>query len=276
MSNTNLKIVFTDLDGTLLNNHQEVSDENMYMLHELGKQGVTRVIATGRSLFSFQKVIPGEFPIDYLIFSSGAGIMHYPDKQLIQKNNHEDVHVQNIIAALQKQQADFMVHFEVPFNHKFVYFSNQDECEDFQRRIQVYQEFAIPFQAFNEFPTRSAQVIAIFKNHLERFHEVKQELKGFKIIRTTSPLDGQSIWMEIFPETVSKGHAADWLCNYLGVSPLQSMSVGNDYNDIDLLEFTPYSFVVDNAPIDLKHKYSPCASNSDSGFAKAVQKRMAL
>ena len=57
--------VFTDLDGTLLNSNQRLSDINRQTLTSLGKAGICRIVATGRSLYSAQRVLDDEFPIDY-------------------------------------------------------------------------------------------------------------------------------------------------------------------------------------------------------------------
>ena len=52
-------------------------------LVELGRRGRLRVIATGRNLFSARKVLPPDFPVDYVLFSSGAGIMDWPAQRLL-------------------------------------------------------------------------------------------------------------------------------------------------------------------------------------------------
>jgi hypothetical protein len=79
--------------------------------------------------------------------------------------------------------------------------------------------------------------------------------------------------MEIFPEGVSKGHSVDWLCKYLGdIQPNEILAIGNDYNDLDLLNYTPNSYLVSNAPEELKQKFKVVASNDESGFAEAVEK----
>jgi hypothetical protein len=90
------------------------------------------------------------------------------------------------------------------------------------------------------------------------------------VIRTTSPLDGRSTWIEIFPTTVSKSLTAAWLADTLGIDQQKVASVGNDYNDIDLLEWTPNSYVVNNAPSDLKNRFTCVASNNDGGVAEAA------
>ena len=76
--------------------------------------------------------------------------------------------------------------------------------------------------------------------------------------------------MEIFPKTVSKGHGVDWLCKKLKINKSKTISIGNDYNDIDMLEYTAEKYVVSNAPEDLKEKFPVCKSNQESGFTNAL------
>ena len=94
---------------------------------------------------------------------------------------------------------------------------------------------------------------------------------GVKIIRATSPIDHKSIWMEVFHPDVSKGNACLYLSKCLGISQKNTIGIGNDYNDIDLLEFANQSFVVENAPAELTESYRTVSSNNDSGFTMAVR-----
>ena len=50
------------------------------------------------------------------------------------------------------------------------------------------------------------------------------------------------------------------------------MAIGNDYNDMDLLEWTGSGYVVDNAPVELKDRFCPVASNNHGGVADAVER----
>ena len=89
------KIVFTDLDGTLLNSSSQLSPRNRDMLYQLGEQNILRVVATGRSLFSARRVLTMDFPIDYLVFSTGAGIIDWKKQHILYKKNltHNDMSV---------------------------------------------------------------------------------------------------------------------------------------------------------------------------------------
>lgn len=66
-----------DFDGTLLRSDRTVAAEGLVALRQLGELGIIRAIATGRSLFSFNTVPLSDLPLDFVIFSTGAGILQY-------------------------------------------------------------------------------------------------------------------------------------------------------------------------------------------------------
>ena len=79
-----IKAIIIDLDGTTLpRNWHQISEENRVALEEAGQQGVVRILATGRSVFSLNNTLPEGLPVDYMVFSSGAGIMHWADKEIL-------------------------------------------------------------------------------------------------------------------------------------------------------------------------------------------------
>lgn len=265
-----ISIIFTDLDGTLLDSDRNVSEINLSCLHELGERDIVRVIATGRSCFSFRKVINNDFPADYLIFSSGAGILNLQTTELIYSANLQTEDIKYISGQLKHQKVDFMVHHKVPENHRFVYHSTDRGNADFNRRIEIYREFGDNFTETGTNPDPAAQIIAIFPDDVEKFTAVKKHLNGYQITRTTSPLDGRSIWMEIHPKDVNKGSAASRLCHHLDIDHHHTFGIGNDYNDIDLLNFTSYSYLVANGPDELKRHYRQAKSNNEDGFFHAI------
>lgn len=266
-----IRMVVTDLDGTLLRSDHKFNDEDLCTLHRLGDLGITRAIATGRSPFSASTVLPDNFPIDYLLFSSGAGIMRWSDKSIIHTTQLSQEQVQDVIALLVGIQADFMVHEPIPLNHCFHYHSSGDLNPDFERRLSLYRDYSQPLITGLPFPGPASQVLAVLPDDIYRFNAIARRLKGVQVIRATSPLDGKSIWLEIFPQGVSKSSGIQWLCNYLeGIHTNQLLVLGNDYNDVDMLELAGKAFVVSNAPDDLKKKYQVVPLNNEAGFSFAV------
>jgi len=265
------KIIFIDLDGTLLGTNRKVSERNFAALRKTGESGIIRVIATGRSLFSFRKVIPADFPIDYLIFSSGAGVMNWITKELIYEEHLTAEQTAFATDLLLAEEADFMIQAAIPDNHYFLYYGKGDGNPDFHSRIAIYEKYAellkLPWKA-----EKSSQLLAVLPKGKEGDYEMlKEKLPDLKVIRATSPLDGESAWIEIFPAHVSKGHTAQWLCDFLKIKQMHSLSIGNDYNDYDMLEWAAESFVVQNSPRELKEKYKVIPSNDVDGVAIVLE-----
>lgn len=261
----------TDLDGTLLNSNQQVSPEDLNTLVHLGNQGVIRVIATGRSPFSFQRVISADFPIDYLVFSSGAGIMDYRTKEILYSMNLPEHLVHDIANRLRNLGVPFKVLAAVPENHHYVFFQNGDLHPDFLRRMETYRGYEKPICFDPPNFGEACQFLIILPPDPVQFEQLKSLFQGVKVIRATSPMDHESIWMEIYHVDVSKGNAVEYLCELHQIHRSDVFGIGNDYNDTDLLAFVGQPFVVANAPVELKTKYRQVSSHNESGFSEAMR-----
>ncbi len=261
----------TDLDGTLLTSKQQVSAGDYQTLVELGNQGIIRVIATGRSPYSFQRVMPVEFPIDYLVFSSGAGIMDYHSREIMYAMNLPESIVHDIATRLRDLGVPFKVLAPVPENHHYVYYQNGVLHPDFVRRMETYRGFEKPISFDPPNFGEACQFLIILPPDPAGYEELKSLFIGVKVIRATSPIDHQSIWMEIYHQDVSKGNAVESLCKMHGISHSEVMGIGNDYNDTDLLGFVGLPIVVANAPSELKELYKQVGSHNESGFSQAVK-----
>ncbi|WP_419175744.1 HAD family hydrolase [Desulfosediminicola sp.] len=271
MTMTTGSAIFTDLDGTLLNSNQQVSDASLDCLHMLGKAGIVRVIATGRSYLSFRRVIPSDFPADYLIFSTGAGILDLANGELLHSHYLNRSDIEQITSTLEHYDTDYMVHEPVPENHCFTFRKTNSANIDFTNRISLYRNYASDFSSSGHYPEQSAQIIAILDDDPSSFQRISKKLNGYQVTRTTSPLDHRSIWMEIYPENVHKGSGAAWLCQHLDIDHRKTTGIGNDYNDIDLLDFTQVSYLLANAPPELHGRYNLVPANDEGGFCHAVR-----
>ena len=141
----------------------------------------------------------------------------------------------------------------------------------------LYEQFAVPLDEINDGFGPATQLLAVVPSERSQplLDKIREELSDYSVIRTTSPLDGKATWIEIFPAVVSKSRTASWLAEKLAVDKGEIVSVGNDYNDLDLLEWTPNSYVVDNAPADLKSRFTAVASHNSGGVAEAANRWLA-
>ena len=262
----------TDFDGTLLRSDRTFADKDLKALERLGQMNITRAIATGRSIFSFNTVVEPDLPMDYVIFSTGAGVSHFSSGNIVRKSCLEPVDVNNISEVLLAAKLDFMIHRPIPDNHHFGYVALNDGNADFEHRISLYQPYANEIKKPVDGFGPSTQLLAVLppSQDMTILDELRAKLLNYNVIQTTSPLDHKSTWIEIFPADVSKSQTAEWLARKLKVDRSRVASLGNDYNDTDLLEWSPVRYVVENAPADLKARFPVVASNNNCGVAEAV------
>jgi len=269
-SDSPVKMVITDLDGTLLNSNSNVSEQDINTLKQLGELEIKRVIATGRSFFSLRRVLPADFPLDYLISASGAGIMDWQTKSSLYSAAIPADQVMLLASDFIKRKFDFMIQEPLPENHRFIYHQSGNVNPDFQRRIDHYQDHADLLMNIDQAMRPASVLIVIIPSDIGLYEKLKSEYPQFNVIRTTSPLDHVSMWIEFFPKNVSKSDAARHLCSITSCDYCEVVSIGNDYNDLDLLDWSRLSFVVANAPADIKRFFPTVFSNDQSGFTEAV------
>jgi HAD superfamily hydrolase (TIGR01484 family) len=271
-----------DFDGTLLNDDRAVSFRDMETLARLRDKGVVVAIATGRSLYSFQRALaqiritPSQLPVDYLIFSTGAGILQLNRNQLLRHLAVSRPDVARIITCFERRQLDYMVHKAIPDTQFFLYRSHGRDNPDFFHRISLYAPFATPLTPDTPLYNSATQVLAVMprdgraEQRVEHAAQIRAELAGFSVVHATSPLDHRSVWIEVFHHRVSKSRAAAWLAAQLNIPRSRVTAVGNDYNDQDLLEWAGQAFWVANAPQELDIGVRMPVSNNHSGVTRAA------
>jgi len=265
----------TDLDGTLLGPDGRFAQSDLDALDALRSRGVRTAVATGRSLYSLMHSPAAGLPVDYVIFSTGAGVIGLPERNLLYRINLSPALVSRALDFLQGTSLDFMLHRPVPDNHHFVYRRVNADNADFETRIDRYREFGQALDSVNGSGFgEAAQFLAVVpQDKAERMlDEIRRGLPGLSVVHSTSPLDHVSTWIECFHPGVSKGKTAAWLAAELGVGNSDTVAVGNDFNDLDLLDWAAHAYVVANAPDALKQRFQRVSRGGGGGVAEAVQR----
>ena len=263
-------LVATDLDGTLLGSDHTLKTRDAAALRRLGQLGVVRVVATGRSRWSAERVLDRDFPVDYVAVSSGAGIIHWKTGRLLESHRFEAADAQRVARRLRGFGVDFMAHAPVPEEHHFRYVRARASNPDFDRRIGRYGGSAVPWDGAGAVSEASQFVAILEPGEVDLFERVRAELAEFAVTRATSPLDGRSLWVEVRPPGVGKAAALAWIAGRHRLGAERTAAVGNDYNDSDMLRWSGNPFVVRNAAPELRERYRVVSSNDGGGFSDVV------
>ena len=272
-----IRMVITDLDGTLLQSDHSISPQDCATLERLGKSGICRVAATGRNLFKVRLVLDEFSPFDYVILSSGAGIMDWKTQKMIRSLSIPIETTKDLVRFLVKGNHNFKVSRELPDNHNFGWWESY-KCEELMRYVEHHRKMGEAVKIDPENLFVSSQLLMFFERDSDQFEIVKERIMSsfpdLSLIKTSSPLNPGYIWMEIFPNGVSKAHGIEEICRITGIDRENTLGIGNDFNDLEMLDFTQHSYVVDNAPEELKSKYLVSLPHYEDGFSHAVNKHL--
>jgi hydroxymethylpyrimidine pyrophosphatase-like HAD family hydrolase len=124
--------------------------------------------------------------------------------KIIYKTGLNNTQINNTLEVLRSLNVNFAIQHPIPENHIYHYHKAKKENTDFEWRNDLYKKYAYPLNS--HFPLSEATQFLVILENEDEFNEVKSRINELKVIRATSPIDGKSIWLEIFPEHVSKAN----------------------------------------------------------------------
>ena len=134
-----------------------------------------------------------------------------------------------------------------------------------------YIQFVVPIE--NALTTDPVQ--AMFCGPIADMQRVLQVLEScglpITVVRTEYPGRDLSI-VDVLNAGCSKGHALERWANHRGITREQVMAVGDNYNDIEMLAFAGYPFIMGNASEELRSRgWTLTRSNAESGVSAAIE-----
>lgn len=267
--NTNTKILFTDLDGTLLMDNHQVSDTNRQVMKEALRQGHKIVIATGRPIAS-AKQLAKELELTeegcYVIASNGALLYDsYQDKVL-----EEATFSKEYLRPLFESAYEEGLHIHT-YSHTNV-LSERDtpEIRWYEQAIRVPALIVEDVAAY--LPYDPIKAILINKEDHEKLVHFRQKMEPWIEGKMTSIFSSR-IMLEYCPLGVSKGNAVRKLCELLAISIENSIAAGDAENDISMIEAAGVGCVMCNGSEETKASadYITKKNNNEDGFAEIVR-----
>jgi len=278
MVTTPIRLLALDIDGTLTDPNFQVSSRNIAALRAAHEAGIEIILATGRR-HDYALPIAKElgFPI-WLISSNGA---------LIRSSNSETFFTDRLPARTAAELIQYMDEFRghavltfdrstnVPGNDSLVLESADELNKTVSRWLQVnrpYIKFVSPLEdALTEDPLQAMYCgrVAVMERLQKRLNQAAF-LDKITVMRTQYDHRDLCI-LDILNRDCSKGHALRRWAEERGLKPEQIMAIGDNHNDLEMLEFAGVAVVMGNASNELKQNgWMVTGSNEESGVAQAV------
>jgi Cof subfamily protein (haloacid dehalogenase superfamily) len=265
MIKENIKVVITDLDGTLLNNHHSISDYTQSVFQELHQQDYLIVVATGRHHLDAMPLVEKLGVPLYLVTSNGARI-HSPEKELLFSSNMNSDTVKSILSLDIDPDITTVLFKEEVWQTNI----HNEKLNSFSKDVTYHRELVnfeelVDFEAIKIFFTHENQEKLIAVRDLILEHHPESFNHAFSL----------PICLEFMDKAVDKSHAIAKILEKENLDFTHAVSFGDGFNDEMMLVTTGKGLIMGNAPETLKNKLSHLeviATNHEDGVAKYLSK----
>ena len=282
-----VRLVAIDIDGTLLPTFsQTISQRNAEALRAAQQAGITVAIATGRRTAYTAPLLDGlglraDMP---LITSNGAVTRTLGGEPL--DRSHLEARVARELCGLLRPFGTLVFTFDMVGRGELV-------LEDFE---QAHQRIALWVEANRDAieivqPLEEAlgdgndPIQGMVTGGLEKMRQAEKALKSSKLskfceaVRTEYPARDLSI-VDLLPPGVSKGWALERLAHRLGIDRKETMAIGDNWNDVHMLEWAGQAVLMGNAAQDLRtlaktNGWKQAPPNDEDGVAVTLERALA-
>lgn len=259
-----LKLVVTDLDGTLLDQHHQIPTICKQALQAVDALGIQVMLATGRH-FNDVVALAQQLEIDTCLITSNGARVHNRDGELLYEN-----HIPGSLASkVLSLSAGFSVHRNIYQGENWwVEVPNEALLA-----IHHSSQFSYQLTDFTQLNPEGIDKFYFYAEHellLPLEVELKAQLGDELYITFTT-----ENYLEVMNKGVSKGQALQAILHNRNICPSEVMAFGDGFNDIDMLQLVGEPVVMQNAHSDIKRLLKDAMiapANSENGVAHHLHK----
>lgn len=263
-----MKILFADLDGTLLNNESRVSDYSITVIRRMTEEGHKLVLASGRPLESILEVkrlagldMPGVYVTannGSLIYDCDRGVTIYEDPVPLDR-----------VKLIWDTAYAMDLHIQTYTENAVITRADDAEIRKYTLKIHIPIIYAgDPLSVLKAAPPKMLAISLTDTDKLDRFRQKVLEEHSDVL----DALYSEPEYLEIYSKTAGKGRALTWLCDHLCIPIGDSYAAGDAMNDISMIEAAGHGIVMCNAADDVKEHADIITeySNDEDGLARVI------
>ena len=260
-----IKIIFSDMDGTLLDENNQLPQEFDETIAKLKERGVIFAPASGRQYFSLIRTFD-KYKDDFLFVAENGTLVMYKGKEIFSSPMPYDLALD--ILSIGEQWDNI---FRVFCGKKNTYFlesqknpTNQAELDKYYTQHKMVKQFS----DVDDLPIK----ISFFDHTANAANSTFPPIKA-KFGDTMQVVLASAYWTDVINSDVSKGAAIQNVQKALGITPDECAAFGDYLNDVQMLQAVTHSFAMSNAHPDLKQfaKYET-VSNAEHGVIVGINK----
>jgi Cof subfamily protein (haloacid dehalogenase superfamily) len=275
-----IRLIASDIDGTLLNPEFQISPDDLSAMRRAHAAGIEIVLVTGRR-HTFALPIAQQLGFDLWLISSNGAIT----RSLAGETFHRDLMPRqtclDIVTAMQEFRGHTVLTFDQETKGAIVLEHLEALNESIRRWLEknmAFIEFVIPIE--NALVADPVQ--AMFCGSMSRMAEALAALNAagmgnrITVLRTEYP-DRDLSMIDILNAACSKGHALARWAAHRGFTCDEVMAIGDNHNDVEMLEFAGHPVIMGNACEELRSLgWKITADNGNNGVAAAIARIVSI
>ena len=254
-----MKLVVSDLDGTLLNQDSQISDETREAIRKLNKIGVDFAIATGRSIGS-ARVFKERLGLNiYLICNNGANIYNKNEEPIFERIMDEDI-VKRILTFFRTNNISYNGFYG---KNAYTEEGTPESVVTIEKGFNI-----IELGNTNNFPIMTKMIVKDDPEIIRALAEkMKEQFSDIVDITISQPR-----CLDIVHKDCSKGKGIKLISEKMNIPLEKVMAFGDGENDFDMLQTVGHPVVMENGLDTLKAKISNIApKNIENGVAQYLE-----
>lgn len=255
-----IKFIASDMDGTLLNENNEINKEFFEIFHKLAEKDIIFAAASGRQYYNLLKRF--EKIKDNMMFIAENGtFVVYKGEEILVNALDKNIAIELIKIGRTIKNAHVIV-----CGKKSAYIENSEErlvkeTKKYYERYKIIDDLTkveddILKVTICDFSGSEVNSNDYYKNYWDKLQVT---------------ISGE-IWLDITAKGVNKGVAIEKVQEMLEITPKETMVFGDYLNDLEMMQKAYYSFAMENAHDDLKKVSRFIAkSNNNNGVVEAIK-----
>ncbi|MDM5317696.1 Cof-type HAD-IIB family hydrolase [Fictibacillus sp. b24] len=281
-----MKLIAIDMDGTLVNKQLKVTKENSETILKAVEEGHHVVIATGRSYDEARHALEDAELHLPLICVNGAEIRS-PDWEILSSipltfEQYEDIKKildkEDIYYELYTSKGTYTDNREKAFEvMKDIILTSNPEATDDDVEKAALRRFRLglvsvvgDFNKLMDEEDLEVYKFLAFSSDTAKLQRAFQHLQGVGELAVSSSADNN---LEITNSEAQKGVALKKYAELKGISLENTMAIGDNYNDVSMLEIAGFPVAMGNAVDEIKEMAAfVTKENDESGVAFAIKR----
>jgi Cof subfamily protein (haloacid dehalogenase superfamily) len=275
ISKPSIRLLATDIDGTLLNPQFQISDGDLEALRRAHAAGMEIVLVTGRR-HAFALPIAKQLGFDLWLISSNGAVTRSLGGETFHRDMMPAETCRKLCGAMQEFRGNTVLTFDQETKGAIVLERLDELGASIRRWLEKNMEF-IRFVVPLEDALVTDPVQAMFCGTMERMSLALLALEGagmdglVTVLRTEYPERNLSM-IDVLNAGCSKGHALERWTRHRGYQRDEVMAVGDNHNDVEMLEFAGHPVIMGNACEELRGRgWRLTRGNDACGVAGAVE-----